>query len=205
LPSAQGFTFIGSGAAEGQIFSVNGTTLTLNSQGLNSSFSDTIDASPGALQAATTNVTGAYLLNGGYKPNMDTTISIRMKVYPGTTASSNIFQMRAGSVLFDFGFSDSGIRINGSLNVSIATADGFHDYKIVLPGGTGTYQFYCDGVLKSSGAAISGNFGSGFLVFGDQDINGSGKADFTRIDYTSPTTLQKTYLPIIIKSSPPPQ
>ena len=167
LPSAQGFTYTStSGTPENQIFSTNGTTLFLNSESL----------------AASAN--GGYILSGGYNPAIDTTIDIVMQVNEGTTAGSNDFQVRGGSELFDFGFSDSGVRIQGSTFVPLTTTSAFNDYKIFLPGGSGTYSLYQNGILESSGSAISGSFGAGFLSFGEEDTNGSGSAEITQLNYT---------------------
>lgn len=123
LPSSQGFSYNDCciiSTPEATMISVSGGLLHLNSQGL-----------PAA-------AAGAYFLWNGFTSNNDLSLEMRLKVYPGTTASSMDFQVRDSHVLFDVAISDSGVQLitntTGTVVVPFNTTDGFHTYRLTSGG-----------------------------------------------------------------------
>lgn len=172
LPSAQGWTYVGDGTPEANVFSVSGGVLTMNTLGRGGSFPH-------------------YEFPGTIDSALPFTLSMRARVtgYEGETPD-NVFGFGvfgcegANSERFGVGLSQTRIMtVTPDLSANL-DATQFHDYLVKgTPGGG--YQVFVDNTLMLNGQSAPG--GCPYLLWlGDGTGGPNARAEITRFSFTQP-------------------
>jgi len=156
LPSAQGWTYGAegpshSGQLESNIWSADGTTLTMNTMG-----SPMVPPSRNTYsQTGIVNTVNSF----------EVAWNSRVLESEGTVAGGWGVGVAMGLQQFTVGFITDAILIAGSQIPFDATA--FHDYRLTGTPGRDTFSLYIDNVLFANGSSFQPFFPGNYILFGD--------------------------------------
>lgn len=158
LPSAQGWTYFTSGAAETDVFSVAGGVLSMNGN---------------------LTTTAYYKLDGVVDPALPFSLATRARVWSGGQALA--FYVAAAGQFIGINLSPSTI-IDETSGAFLASLDNtiFHDYRMDGAFGSG-YQLFIDNVPVASGSFRA--YGPNTLIVGDSGSFGSGQAEISAFSF----------------------
>jgi len=158
LPSAQGWTYFSSGAAETDVFSVAGGVLSMNGTLTNAAY---------------------YKIEGAVDPALPFSLTARARVLSGGQALA--FHVSTDTLFAGIDLSPTTIidETNGAFLASLDNTI-FHDYRIEGAFGTG-YQLFVDNTLLASGSFRA--YPVNMLAFGDSGSYGSGRAEITALSF----------------------
>ena len=176
LPSAQGFTYaFAPPATEGTYFQVSGGMLHLNTLG--------------------SNAVAGYFIPDAFDPDLEFTLELRMRVFPGTEPFGVDFEVSDDVTGrdFEFGFTSGGVLLppppDSRPLLPFDVTGGFHTYRVHVDGGSSVYQLTIDGVPAASATVSGGDPQHRRFVFGDLTGDYDGAADIDFIRYCQARTI----------------
>jgi len=175
LPTAQGWTYFTSGAAESDVFSVSGGVLSMNGTLTNAAY---------------------YKLEGVVDPLLPFIISARARVLSG--GQTLAFYAATSSEFAAINLSPTRI-IDETSAATLATIDNttFHDYRLEGAFGSG-YQLFVDNTLIAAGAV--GAYPVNLLLLGDSGSFGGGRAEISAYSFQQSALIPEPATLILVLS-----
>lgn len=173
LPSAQGWTYVSSGAAESDVFSVAGGVLSMNGTLTNAAY---------------------YKLEGIVNPALPFTFSATARVVSG--GQTLAFDVATGSQIAGINLSPTTIidETSGAFLASLDTTT-FHNYRLAGSFTTGV-KLYVDDIFITSTALVA--YPINFITFGDSGSFGSGRAEIIALSFQQAIPEPATYMFLLL-------
>ena len=169
LPSAQGWTYFSSGAAESDVFSVAGGVLSMNGTLTNAAY---------------------YKLEGIVNLTLPFTLTATARVVSG--GQTLAFYIATATQFAGINLSPTTIidETNGTFLASLDTTT-FHNYKLEGSFTTGVNLYIDDVFITSTSSAA---YPINMVAFGDSGGFGNGRAEITALSFQQPIPEPATYM-----------